>query len=95
MPDYAHLLLHPKTVPLPRIMRDPKSKTDLALSKLGTAQAQSGKPVFDFICRRTRDFSNKLDYIHRIEGLRPRQAPRLALVKLPPLRKTRRRSPNP
>jgi REP element-mobilizing transposase RayT len=45
MPDHAHLLLHPKTVPLPKIMRDLKSKTGLALSKLGTAQAQSGNAV--------------------------------------------------
>ena len=34
MPDHAHLLLHPKTVPLPIFMRALKSKTGIALSKI-------------------------------------------------------------
>jgi putative transposase len=66
MPDHAHLLLHPKTVPLPKIMRDLKSKTGLALSKIRNRPGPIWqRSYFDFICRRTRDFSNKLDYIHQ------------------------------
>jgi REP element-mobilizing transposase RayT len=42
MPDHAHLLLHPKNIPLPKIMRDLKSKTGLALSKIRNRPAQSG-----------------------------------------------------
>jgi putative transposase len=66
MPDHAHLLLHPKTVSLPKIMRDLKSKTGLALSKIRNRPGPIWqRSYFDFICRRTRDFPNKLDYIHQ------------------------------
>ena len=66
MPDHAHLLLHPKTVPLPKIMRELKSKTGLAFSKTRNRPGPIWqRSYFDFICRRARDFSNKLEYIHQ------------------------------
>jgi len=48
------------------IMRDLKSKTGFAFAKT----RNPGKPVwqpsyFDFICRRARDFVEKLEYIHQ------------------------------
>jgi len=47
-------------------MRDLKSKTGLALSKIRNRPGPIWqRSYFDFICRRTRDFSNKLDYIHQ------------------------------
>jgi putative transposase len=66
MPDHAHLLIHPKSVPLPKIMRDLKSKAGLALCKIRNHPGPIWqRSYFDFILRRTRDFSNKLDYIHQ------------------------------
>jgi putative transposase len=66
MPDHAHLLLRPRTVSLIRIMRDLKSRTGFAVSKeRNTKGPLWQRSYFDFICRRTRDFSSKLEYIHR------------------------------
>src|SRR5271154_4468409 len=60
MPDHARLLLHPKTVPLPKIMRDLKSNPGLALSKIRNRPGPIWqRSYFDLNCRRTRDFSNK------------------------------------
>ncbi len=65
MPDHAHLLLWPRTVSLIRIMRDLKSRTGFAISKTRNTKGPIWqRSYFDFICRRTRDFSSKLDYIH-------------------------------
>jgi putative transposase len=66
MPDHAHLLLWPRTVSLIRIMRDLKSRTGFAISKMRNRKGSVWqRSYFDFICRRTRDFSLKLEYIHR------------------------------
>ena len=66
MPDHVHLLLLPRRVSLVRILRDLKSKTGFALAR---TSGRNGKvwqqSYFDFICRRLRDVSNKLDYIHQ------------------------------
>ena len=66
MPDHAHALLAVLSSSLPDILRQWKSKTARAIQKA------RGKPgslwqarYFDFICRRTRDVANKLDYIHQ------------------------------
>src|SRR5215475_1458659 len=65
MPDHAHLLLHPKSTPLPTIMRLLKSETAAALEKFRALIAPLWhRSYHDFICRRARDFSNKLEYIH-------------------------------
>jgi putative transposase len=69
MPDHAHLLLRPKTVSLIRIMRDLKSRTGFALCKSRNVRGPFWqRSYFDFICRRTRDFSAKLEYIHQNPG---------------------------
>jgi REP element-mobilizing transposase RayT len=65
MPSHAHFLIHPKSVPLPTIMRLLKSRTTAVLEQ----RRSSAEPIWqrsyhDFICRRARDFSNKLAYIH-------------------------------
>ncbi|HXM97553.1 MAG TPA: transposase [Candidatus Dormibacteraeota bacterium] len=66
MPDHVHLLIRPTEVSLIRIMRDLKSRTGFALSKRRHAKgAIWQRSYFDFICRRARDFSQKLEYIHQ------------------------------
>ena len=66
MPDHAHLLLWPRGASLVRILRDLKSKTGFAMAKSRCTPGQIWqRSYFDFICRRARDFSEKLDYIHQ------------------------------
>jgi putative transposase len=66
MPDHVHLLLWPRTISLIRIMRDLKSRTGFAISKMRKTKGPFWQPsYFDFICRRTGDFSAKLEYIHQ------------------------------
>jgi putative transposase len=66
MPDHAHLLLWPRSISLVRIMRDLKSKTGFVLAKgRHTHGPIWQRSYFDFICRRARDFGDKLEYIHQ------------------------------
>ena len=66
MPDHAHLLLWPKSVSLVRILRDLKSKTGFYIAKSRDRHGQIWqRSYFDFICRRARDFGEKLEYIHQ------------------------------
>jgi putative transposase len=66
MPDHIHLLLWPRGVSLIRILRDLKSKSGYAIAKNRCRHGPIWqRSYFDFICRRTRDFSAKLEYIHR------------------------------
>ncbi|PYU03561.1 MAG: hypothetical protein DMG33_16465 [Acidobacteria bacterium] len=66
MPDHAHLLLWPRSVSLVRILRDLKSKTGFGLAKSRHTRGPIWQhSYFDFICRRARDFGEKLNYIHR------------------------------
>jgi putative transposase len=66
MPDHTHLLLWPRSVSLVRILRDLKSKTGFAIAKSRNAHGQIWqRSYFDFICRRARDFGDKLEYIHQ------------------------------
>src|SRR3989442_12371957 len=66
MPDHAHLLLWPRSVSLVRILRDLKSKTGFGLAKSRHTRGPIWQhSYFDFICRRARDFGEKLNYIYR------------------------------
>jgi putative transposase len=65
MPDHVHLMIEPGSRTLSSVMRDFKSKSALAMNE----RRQSRGPVwqsryFDFVCRRVRDFSEKVEYIH-------------------------------
>jgi REP-associated tyrosine transposase len=66
MPDHVHILLASVIASLPRIMHQWKFKTAHTIQK---ARGKHGSlwqaRYFDFICRRTRDVSNKLEYIHQ------------------------------
>jgi putative transposase len=65
MPTHAHLLIHPKSVPLPTIMRLVKSRTQASFEQTRDANHSQWQPSYhDFICRRARNFANKLTYIH-------------------------------
>ena len=65
MPNHAHLLLLPQKDALPQIMHQWKFKTGNAINRARRTTGAVWQPrYFDFICRRTRDFSNKLEYIH-------------------------------
>ena len=77
MPDHVHLLLHAKSVPLPTIMRLLKAETSAALGQSRPfIRPLWHRSYHDFICRRARDFANKLEYTHE----NPRAA---SLVKHP------------
>jgi REP-associated tyrosine transposase len=66
MHDHVHLLLWPRSISLVRIMRDLKSKTGFALAQHRNTRGPIWqRSYFDFICRRTRDFGQKLEYIHQ------------------------------
>jgi REP-associated tyrosine transposase len=66
MPDHAHLLLWPKSASLIRILRDLKSRTGFGIAKSRRRHGQIWqRSYFDFICRRARDFGEKLEYIHQ------------------------------
>ena len=65
MPTHAHLLIHPRSVPLPTIMRLLKSRTAAPFERTrDSIDTLWQRSYHDFICRRARDFSNKLTYIH-------------------------------
>jgi len=66
MPEHAHLLLLTRVDTLPHILHQWKFKSAYAVQHL---RHNSGsfwqRRYFDFICRRTRDVSLKLEYIHQ------------------------------
>lgn len=65
MPDHAHLLLWTEHSLLPALMREWKSGSGFAISKLRqTSGAIWQARYFDFILRRASDFGKKLEYIH-------------------------------
>lgn len=65
MPDHAHLLVACRTEAISRLMHDWKFKTGYAIRQhRGNRGPLWQSRYFDFICRRTRDVSNKLQYIH-------------------------------
>jgi REP-associated tyrosine transposase len=66
MPDHDHFLLDPGTATLTSLMRDFKSKTGLRVNAHRATRGPLWQSrFFDFICRRVRDFSEKVEYIHR------------------------------
>jgi putative transposase len=66
MPTHAHLLLYPEIMSLPTIMRLLKTNSTGAFEKFRPlSQPLWHRSYHDFICRRSRDFSNKLEYIHK------------------------------
>lgn len=65
MPDHVHLLLWPKLEGVTRITRDLKSISGHGISRRRGQRGAIWQPsFFDFICRRARDVSLKLKYIH-------------------------------
>ena len=65
MPSHVHQLVLPRRESLVRIIRDWKSKSGLAIAKRRHISGSIWqRSYFDFICRRARDFSEKLEYIH-------------------------------
>jgi REP-associated tyrosine transposase len=66
MPDHTHLMLEPADHTLTAVMREFKSKTALLLNRRRRANGPLWQTrFFDFICRRVRDFSAKVEYIHQ------------------------------
>jgi putative transposase len=65
MPDHVHILLAVILSSLPEIVRGWKSHTARVIQRdRGKSGSLWQARYFDFICRRTRDVSNKLEYIH-------------------------------
>jgi REP-associated tyrosine transposase len=65
MPTHLHLLLYPRGVLLPLILRNLKSRTGyLIASRRGRHGAVWQARYFDFIVRRVKDFWEKMEYIH-------------------------------
>ena len=65
MPDHTHLLLASTEESVSQIMHQWKFKTGFAILKARGNRGSLWQPrYFDFICRRNRDVSNKLQYIH-------------------------------
>ena len=65
MPDHVHLLLCPRENSLPHLMHQWKFKTGYNIQRMRKRKGPLWQErYFDFICRRTRDFSNKLEYMH-------------------------------
>jgi putative transposase len=66
MPDHAHLMLATRTGSLSRILHQWKFKTGYAVQKHRHYTGAFWQPrYFDFICRRSRDVSDNLFYIHQ------------------------------
>jgi len=66
MPDHAHLLLLTRVKLLPHIMHQWKFKSAYAIQQLRRVSGPFWqRRYFDFICRRNRDLSLKLEYIHQ------------------------------
>jgi putative transposase len=71
MPSHLHLLLDPGQQALSDVLRNFKSKAALSFVKLGTRRDPFWQPRYhDSICRRARNFGDKLEYIH-ITSSRP------------------------
>ena len=65
MPDHAHLLLACGTESIAKVMHQWKFKTGYAIQRRrGTHGSLWQARYFDSICRRSRDVSDKLAYIH-------------------------------
>jgi putative transposase len=65
MPDHAHLLISCKMVSVSTVMHQWKFKTGYTIQKVrGNHGSLWQSRYFDFICRRSRDVSDKLRYIH-------------------------------
>jgi putative transposase len=66
MPDHVHVLLAPHGCGLIAVMRDFKQLATHRLAQAGRRAGPLWQPrYFDHILRHARDFSEKLDYIHR------------------------------
>ena len=65
MPDHLHLLSNPREAMLSDILRDFKSRSAFTLRKSRRTRGAIWQPrFFDAICRKVRDFWEKMDYIH-------------------------------
>jgi putative transposase len=65
MPDHCHALLETHLQSLSHIMHQWKFKTGFVIQKHRQMHGTLWQPrYFDFICRRSRDVSDKLFYIH-------------------------------
>jgi len=65
MPTHLHLLLWPHRCTLTGVLRDFKSKSALAVTATRGIRGPIWQPrFFDFICRRVKDFHEKMEYIH-------------------------------
>jgi putative transposase len=66
MPDHLHLLLRPNSSGLMETLRDFKRISALRIALAGKRTGPLWQArYFDHILRRARNFSEKLDYIHR------------------------------
>jgi len=66
MPDHVHLLLATDVDSISNLMHQWKFKTGFAIQRLRGKKGPLWQArYFDFICRRTRDVSSKLDYIRQ------------------------------
>ena len=66
MPDHAHLLFAARTASMSHIMHQWKFKAGYAIQQRRHRSGAFWQPrYFDFICRRSRDVTNKLLYIHQ------------------------------
>jgi putative transposase len=66
MPDHCHLLLLTQSESISRVMHQWKFKTGFAVQQYRHHSGSFWQPrYFDFICRRLRDISDKLAYIHQ------------------------------
>ena len=91
MPDHAHLLLAPRHCDLDEAMRRIKSVASKRIQEQRHAAGTLWQPCyFDRIVRHTRDFWQKLAYIHRnpVEGSVGCKSARLALVECCGLRRS-------
>jgi putative transposase len=76
MPDHVHLLVACRTMPIAKLMHQWKFKAGYAIQKLRGVHGRLWQPrYFDFICRRSKDVSAKLRYMHQnpvVAGIVPR-----------------------
>ncbi|PYT53891.1 MAG: hypothetical protein DMG43_07815 [Acidobacteria bacterium] len=65
MPSHAHLLVACRTASISKVMHKWKFETGYVIQKRRGAKGSLWQArYFDFICRRSRDVSDKLVYIH-------------------------------
>ena len=66
MPDHCHLLFKARRLPVSHVMHQWKFKSGYAVQRYRSHSGVFWQPrYFDFICRRVRDISDKLYYIHQ------------------------------